>query len=236
MAITTIKIDRTPKAKKTNSDLAKEQIKKLEEKLVRINEALTTGKNPYYYHESDIKRTTSDLEAAKARLAKYEAKEQLEAQLEAGKVEIIEKFLDEWEARVNEYYRRKVEQYIEYTTVTNPYPKGMSRQECDKAYRAREKEIDLRFSKQVIRYGKGYANYEKDTAADKKAKREMFYARIAEITGAIKDAKYLTIGDNGEINGIVYGDKGTVSVETISAGGWNIQCFHFRVLVRDLNK
>ena len=38
---------------------------------------------------------------------------------------------------------------------------------------------------------------------------------------------------NGEINGWVEGDKSNVSVETITAGGWNIQCRHFRVLVRN---
>jgi len=43
----------------------------------------------------------------------------------------------------------------------------------------------------------------------------------------------LRIGMNGEINGIVRGEKGAVTVETIGVGGWNIQKFHFRVLVKE---
>ena len=39
---------------------------------------------------------------------------------------------------------------------------------------------------------------------------------------------------NGEINGIAEGEKGRAKVETIGAGGYNIQCYHFRVLVNKI--
>lgn len=64
-----------------------------------------------------------------------------------------------------------------------------------------------------------------------KDKKEMFIARIKQVIGEIKDLKGLTIGSNGEINGIAKGVKCNAKVETITAGGYNIQCYHFRVLV-----
>lgn len=61
--------------------------------------------------------------------------------------------------------------------------------------------------------------------------RTMAY-RVAEKVGKITDAAGLAIGMNGEINGYVEGDKGGATINTILAGGWNIQCLHFRVLVK----
>lgn len=61
---------------------------------------------------------------------------------------------------------------------------------------------------------------------------ELLVARVKEITGEITDAAGLHIGMNGEINGLVIGEQGKANVNTIGAGGYNIQCFHFRVLVK----
>lgn len=56
-------------------------------------------------------------------------------------------------------------------------------------------------------------------------------SRIQEKAGAIIDASYLRMGNNGSLNGKVIGEKKSVWVETILAGGYNIQCLHYRVLV-----
>ena len=64
-----------------------------------------------------------------------------------------------------------------------------------------------------------------------KIKKEMFIKRIKEVIGEIKDLTGLNTGANGEINGIAKGIKCNAKVETITAGGYNIQCYHFRVLV-----
>lgn len=69
---------------------------------------------------------------------------------------------------------------------------------------------------------------------DVKVKKEMFISRIKEVIGEIKDLTGLRIGNNGEINGIAKGVKCNAKVETITAGGWNIQCYHFRVLVNTI--
>lgn len=66
---------------------------------------------------------------------------------------------------------------------------------------------------------------------DVKVKRTQFMLRIKEVIGDIKDLKFLHISPKGEINGIAKGVKCDAKVETITAGGYNIQCFHYRVLV-----
>ncbi|MFP3728916.1 hypothetical protein U8V72_27390 [Priestia filamentosa] len=70
---------------------------------------------------------------------------------------------------------------------------------------------------------------------DKKIKMLRLVNRIKKVVGTITDATELRIGLTGEINGLIVGENGKATVETISAGGWNIQCFHFRTLVHEVN-
>lgn len=61
--------------------------------------------------------------------------------------------------------------------------------------------------------------------------------RIKDIVGEVTDYSdlHMTHGNEWEgtvINGIVRGTEGTASVETIEAGGYNIQKFHYRTLVK----
>lgn len=65
-------------------------------------------------------------------------------------------------------------------------------------------------------------------------KKELFIERIREVVGVIEDLSELYLGDNGEINGIVQGKKCKAKVQTIGAGGYNIQCYHYRVLVNKI--
>jgi hypothetical protein len=64
------------------------------------------------------------------------------------------------------------------------------------------------------------------------ARRNELVSRVENKAGAIKDASGLYIGSNGSINGFIIGEKQTVEVETIFAGGYNIQRLHYRVLVK----
>lgn len=69
---------------------------------------------------------------------------------------------------------------------------------------------------------------------DVETKKEMFIDRVSAVVGVIREMKDFEIGDNGEINGIAIGDKTKAKVTTIIAGGYNIQCQHFRVLVNKI--
>ena len=61
-----------------------------------------------------------------------------------------------------------------------------------------------------------------------------FVQKVKNITGKIIDASFLRMGEKGEINGFVEGEKGRAKVETFGAGGWNIQRFHYRTKVTDI--
>lgn len=76
----------------------------------------------------------------------------------------------------------------------------------------------------------------KEIAKEKEAKYFDLVNRVTELVGEIKDASNLSIGNQrGELNGIIIGEKGNVRVETISAGGYNIQRFHYRVLLHKVS-
>lgn len=60
--------------------------------------------------------------------------------------------------------------------------------------------------------------------------------RVISLTGKITDTKYIHLDrdNNGYaiINGIIIGEKGQARIESIGAGGYNIQRYHIRVLVK----
>lgn len=62
-------------------------------------------------------------------------------------------------------------------------------------------------------------------------KYDFIIERTNHIVGEITDAAGLTIDPKGNLNGLIVGKKGTAKVQTIGAGGYNIQCFHFRTLI-----
>ena len=70
---------------------------------------------------------------------------------------------------------------------------------------------------------------------DKKQKLLSLIASITGITGPITDAKYLYVAA-GDLNGVIFGEKGVAKIQTFSAGGWNIQCFHYRTRVDDVTE
>lgn len=59
--------------------------------------------------------------------------------------------------------------------------------------------------------------------------------RIGKCVGRITDAHGLHV-QNGEIAGEIVGEMGRASIQTIGAGGYNIQRFHFRTLVHELER
>ena len=68
---------------------------------------------------------------------------------------------------------------------------------------------------------------------EKREKLLDLMARINKVVGTITDAAYLSIGPKGDIEGYIVGTEGRATIETIGAGGYNIQCFHFRTLIHE---
>ena len=158
------------------------------------------------------------------------------------RIPAIEEFLGTWRANVREWYNRLRASYLELRDEQK------ARDEQAKAegenyygpkqrasYRKFQEDAKKIFNKQTyeIVYYWDVERLERLLDRDVVAKRNMFISRVQAKAGEILDASFLTVGMNGEINGLVIGDKAKVNVETIGAGGYNIQCFHFRVLVKE---
>lgn len=62
-------------------------------------------------------------------------------------------------------------------------------------------------------------------------KYDFIIERACAIVGEITDASDLTVGAKDDLNGYILGTQGRAKVQTVGAGGYNIQCFHFRTLI-----
>ena len=83
-------------------------------------------------------------------------------------------------------------------------------------------------------YEESIAKLQKDLDEEATRKYDFIIERTTAITGKITDASGLRIGAKDDLNGYIIGEKGTAKVQTIGAGGYNIQCFHFRTLINEL--
>lgn len=71
----------------------------------------------------------------------------------------------------------------------------------------------------------------KDLTEEANRKYDFIIERTNAIVGKITDASGLEVGAKHDLNGYIVGEKGTAKVQTIGAGGYNVQCFHFRTLI-----
>lgn len=174
-------------------------------------------------------------------------------------VPAVEEFLANWKERAKEYYKGQVAELNAWTKEYKAYyDKTMA--ELEKVYgyslRCRNKEIDkVKVEKKVDWQYRGkyikehWTNdvvflagqddldetLEKMLDQEVQNRRVDLFTRCSAVCGVITDASNLRIGNNGSINGYVVGDAGKACVETILAGGYNIQCLHYRVLVKPIS-
>lgn len=235
-------------------DGKRKEIAKLESKLSRILKAQASNweNNPYYYDESDLKWTTKDLENAKVALEEYE--KQLTAETEKANsrnVPAILQFLDAWKERVMkyhedrfpEYLKAKAERYEENSVycdwMNHSYVNHATKEERD-AKRMEERKSQRAFEfkwSDFIKYDEcgqfDKASLQKHLDQEANRKYDDIINRTNEICGKITDASCLYVGLKGDLDGYIKGERGKAKVQTIGAGGYNIQCYHFRTLVHE---
>ena len=226
------------------------EIKKLEKKLERIEKAKAGNwevNNPYGYYELDLTRTVKELAKAKEALIAYQA-ELATAQEKANSrnIEAILKFLEAWKERVVEYYKTSIVTFFEELekneALDEEYKNTRFRDPRYKELRKEHVEREARFWKRwnfireyIYSYSEKTLDMEtllKDLNREAEAKYDFIIERTNDIVGQITDASDLKIGKNDELNGLIKGTRGTAMVETIGAGGYNIQCYHFRTLIK----
>lgn len=175
--------------------------------------------------QADIIRGGKEIEATKKTLEKYEA------QL-AGEIEKESIFLTE----IPEIFKSLIDELV---TTWDEWDK-FRRKNVREAYES------LGY-KDFFQYYTG-ADYEfrnitdekihENNTRDAKALILDLYARVKDITGEVTDWSDVraTRGNGGTVlNGTVTGKEGRARVESILAGGYNIQRLHVRVLVHEIN-
>lgn len=223
------------------------EIAKLTAKMARIEKAESTNweVNPYYYSESDKRRTARDLEIATAALADLKAKYAAEMEKDNSRnIPAILEFLEDWKNRVYNHY---VECYPVFMKEYEAYSDNM-KERREAYYRASRIERNEMWyamddAKREFRKTWGWMmdytlgggldteRLKKDLEEDAKAKYDDIVERTNKIVGEITDAAGLSVGAKGELNGYIVGTRGKAKVNTIGAGGYNIQIFHFRTLI-----
>lgn len=209
--------------------------------------------------KDDLKTSQSklkDLEIQLENLFKLQGKEHAKNEVE--RIPVVEEFLEQWKIKVIEWFKVDYQRLKDYQKDIRKKEKELEEWKTEngihfynnKEVREKEKELGIDYKTKAEKLHRSFHNLtlklyqdagnkwekelEKEIEKDKNNKRQFLISRVKEITGQITDAKGLRIGMNGEINGLIVGIKGTAKVETISAGGYNIQCWHFRVLVKEI--
>lgn len=90
-------------------------------------------------------------------------------------------------------------------------------------------------SERIIKRQKS-RNIEAETNAYFEEVKCRFIDEIARYCDEILSVEVATLGMDGSINGVIHASNGNFSIKTIGAGGYNIQCFHYRVIIRKINK
>ena len=207
----------------------------------------------------ELDYAVQDLHDAQLLLEKYQNMLNLEVakdnEFENNRIQIIWQFLLNYKEQVAEYIRENVNVLNEYYEINSKmcdwhnnnsykvYNGEMTKEEYNRVYnelRAKEKELQANIHPYTKECAvRNYPNkvrtidenkLEEILLKDCKARYFQLVNEVTQYTGIITDAQGLSI-HAGELNGIIIGEKGKAKVQTFSAGGWNIQCFHYRTKV-----
>lgn len=171
-------------------------------------------------NKDDLGRNYFDRDQYTGYLKKLNAKEKelLEKNkaIDVIRVPAVEKFLADWGQAVLDNMKEEIAEVNKYLEA------GHSVYEAAKIYSPMA----------IANFDREEDELQRRVDRDIQDKRYDLYVRCAKVVGVITDARGLKLGDNGSINGGIIGEDGMANVETIWAGGYNIQRLHFRVLVK----
>ena len=215
---------------------------------------------------SELRSAYSDLDEATTTLNKY--KNQLNIIIDkesTEKVEIFVEFLNRYKTEVIKYVEKNIDLVTEYYRLNNEYCEFYNNRNSiirsgemtedewkTELKRKKIKEEDLQDSINPLLFEvydnrqDNKINYEElNEILDKEieAKYWNMVEKVTKVTGEIIDASDLSIGGDGNINGIIIGKEGKAKLETILAGGYNQniivnvrrgQVLHYRLIVNKI--
>ena len=225
------------------------KLEKLSKKLEKLNAAKGTDAEKCLFYKSDLEYTTRDIQEVEELLTSLKAKLVTAKEKAASRnVKVIIDFLEDWKAKVNKYYHDLLPQYIKTkeqlykklekfdTRIPEDYQEYRKlNREFQQTWNFFEKWLTLEWDTET-RKNHQVIDEEKLTKHLKReaeAKYDDIINRTNKIVGTITDATHLHIGVKGDLEGYIIGDYGKAHVQTIGAGGYNVQCFHFRTLVKE---
>lgn len=238
---------------KKRIDGAEKKLEKLNRKMERIQVAKASNyelNNPYCYGEYDLISTEREIKIAEKSLKKY--REQLRQETEKAEsrnVSAINDFLDKWLVDCIKFFeneeikyqkalkehRKLQHEYVERFNKRNQTPEERKADAEDN--RKRNERFKNKWS-HVTQFNHGSLSWHetmiKDLETEKIRKYDDIIERTNKIVGKITSAENLSISPEGNLNGIIEGTKGNAKVNTIGAGGYNIQCYHFRTLINEI--
>lgn len=203
--------------------------------------------------QDDIIRLEHEIAEKQKSLAGYQEQLQVFEEKEASRnITVILEFLEGWKERNIEFYQeafgrytealhefhQKNHEWVEYYNRSFKIRKTEEFKQVEAEYRTFERNFHStwNFITPYVERSAGQlilnlTKLQKDLDVEANRKYDFIIERTNAIVGQITDASNLKVGAKADLNGFIIGTKGTAKVETIGAGGYNIQCFHFRTLI-----
>ena len=175
-----------------------------------------------YWLEDDIKRNRDEIKECEATLAKYEAQLKGEQEKEATFISEVPEAMKTLEAELIERWNKN---------------------DTDRRAWLREQRKELGYDEFIKKHH--YSGWEFTMVTDEQINKQntkdarLFILdllnRVKDITGEVTDWSGITLTYGNTfpvLNGFVKGKEGNAEVESILAGGYNIQRLHIRTLVK----
>lgn len=205
-----------------------EKINKRVEVLRKIYVKLSQTTDEYQrrHLKSDKESGIKKLEKMEQTLYKYVAQKKKLERTNIEVIPVIDEFLNTWKEKAKKEFIKEMEDFENLRDSRNQYSEEEYKKELEKFDKVTFYLMNMHPSWRI-------EELEKLLEEEKLKKLIDLTKRVNKICGKITNADDLLIGNRGDINGIIIGEKGKAEVRTIEAGGYNIQCFHFRVLIRE---
>lgn len=224
-----------------------------------LKQRIENAKNKIEKKQNTIIKKEGYIEKKTAKMQKMDA-ESWEARCLGCDIEYLERDIErlhqeitETQKNLDKYEKQLVGEMEKESLLINEIPEAMKRMQTELVEKWDAWDIERRnYIRECVRtkpfeeYKKELSPYErytlyyqtdeqihKSNMEDAKAAIISLYHRVRAITGEVTDWSGITCNEVA-INGYIIGKEGRAVVETILAGGYNIQRLHCRTLVHEV--